>query len=287
MAQKEIAGKWALVTGAGSGMGRATALELARNGANLILNDISGEAAGRVAAEIEAMGAEVHTFCADLRDYRQVENMADAVHARWGAVDILINCVGIAHMATVLDTTVEDWKLLFDCNLMTMIHTVKAFGPRMVERRSGHIVNISSGQAFFAVPTWGAYACTKFAVDGYTEALRAELYIHGVDVSCVYPGVVRTPFYDCIADGLSNFVAKYGLKVLLRFASKPESMGLLIVKGTRKRKKLIMQWFVWPIYWLKRILPWPFDAAAVAAAWLLKNEKGPGPRCEPAGECED
>ena len=274
---KEISGKVALVTGAGSGMGRTTALELAREGASLILVDISGEALGRVAREVEALAGEPHTFCADLTDFEQVEEMAAAVAARWGAVDILVNCVGVAHMGHIVDTTLEEWRFLLDVNLWSIIHTVKAFAPAMVERGSGHIVNVSSGQAFFAVPTWGPYATTKFAVDGYTEALRYELFWHGVDVSCVYPGVVRTPFYEDITGG---FVTRFGLKLILRVvAVEPDAMSRLIVKGIKKRRKHVLQWFVWPLYVLRRVLPWPFDAAGLAGARLLRDEKGPGPVC--------
>lgn len=273
MKQKEIAGKRVLVTGAGSGMGRTTALELAREGASLIFADICGETMGKVAAEVEALGAEVHTFCVDLTDYGQVKNMADTIHARWGAIDVLINCAGIAHMAHMVDTALEDWDFLLRVNLYTIIHTVKAFAPEMMKKKSGHIVNVSSGQAFFAVPTWGAYACTKFAVDGYSEALRYELYWHGIDVTTLYPGVVRTPFYDQITGG---FLVRLGMKLILGAASKPETLSRLLVKGIKKRKKMVIQWFVWPVCWFKRILPWPYELIGRAGAWLLRNEKGPG-----------
>lgn len=193
MKQIDFGGKWALVTGAGSGMGRTLALDLAREGANLLLVDINGEVLGKVALEAEALGAETHTYCADLTSWEEVRRMADSIHARWGAVDILANCAGIAHMCHTVDTPVEDWQRLLAVNLWTIIHTVKAFAPEMMRRKSGQIVNISSGQAFFAVPTWGPYACTKFAVDGYSEALRYELFWHGVGVTTVFPGVVRTP----------------------------------------------------------------------------------------------
>lgn len=279
MRQMDIAGKWALVTGAGSGMGRTTALDLAREGANLMLFDICGETLGQVAREVEELGAEAHTFCVDLTDWEQVRNAADTVNARWGAVDILVNCAGIAHMCHVVDTSVEDWERLLAVNLWTIIHMVKAFAPEMMKKRSGQIVNISSGQAFFAVPTWGPYACTKFAVDGYSEALRYELFWHGVGVTTVFPGVVRTPFYDTITGGL---LVRLGMKLLMATAPKPEALSRAMIKGIKKRKKAVIPAVMWPIYLLKRVLPWPFEAAGRAVAWGLRAEGGatccpPGP----------
>lgn len=275
MKQKEVAGKWALVTGAASGMGRCTALDLAREGANLILADISGEGMGLVAREIEQIGGEVHTFSVDLTDWQQVKNMADTIHARWGAVDILVNCAGIAHMNQMVETTLEDWEHLLDVNLWTIIHTVKAFAPEMMARKSGHIVNISSGQAWFAVPTWGAYACTKFAVDGYSEALRYELYWHGIGVTTVFPGIVRTPFYDEITGG---WKVKLGMWMLLAGAAKPEAYSRLIVKGIKRNKKKITQWFVWPVHILKPLLPHAYEMIGRLVAWLLREEQRAGPK---------
>jgi len=268
---RDITGKWAVVTGAGSGMGRCTALELAREGANLILIDICGETAGSTARELEALGVEAHTFCIDLTDWNQVKNTADAIHARWGAIDILVNCAGIAHFAHMVDTTIEDWRRLLGVNLWTIIHTVNAFAPEMMKKKSGQIVNISSGQAFFAVPTWGAYACTKFAVDGYSEALRYEMFWHGIGVTTVFPGVVRTPFYEGIS---GSILVKIGMKLLLGTAAKPDSLAKLIVKGIKKNKKMVLQPIMWPIYLLKRICPWPFEFAGRAGAWLLRKEEG-------------
>lgn len=270
MKERSVAGKWALVTGAGSGMGRTTTLELAREGANLILVDISGESMGNVAREVEALGVEAHTFCVDLTEWEQVENMADAVHARWGAVDIMVNCAGIAHMAHMVETTNEDWAKLLSVNLWSIIHMVNAFAPPMMERGSGQIVNISSGQAFFAVPTWGAYACTKYAVDGYSEALRYELFWHGVGVTTVFPSIVRTPFYDRITGGP---LVKVGMKILMAVASRPETLSRLIVRAIKKNKKHVIQPIMLPIFLTKRLMPWTFELAGRCIAWVLKREE--------------
>lgn len=271
MKTQSLAGKLAVVTGAASGMGRCVSLDLAREGTNLILIDINGEALGTVAIEVEALGVNAYTFTVDLTDWDQVRNTADTVNARWGAVDILVNCAGIAHMAHMIDTTPEHWDRLLGINLYAMIHTVNAFAPAMIEHGSGNIMNISSGQAFFAVPTWGAYAATKFAVDGYSEALRYELYWEGIRVSCVYPGVVKTPFYDNITGSL---LVRLGMFLLLGFASRPEALSRLMVKGLKRNKKMVLQWFVWPAYVLKRVLPWPYEVVGRLGALLLRKDRG-------------
>lgn len=274
MAVEDIAGKWAVVTGAASGMGKTTALELARQGTNLILVDICSAPLEQAALDCGALGVSTEQFCLDLTSWEAVQELASTVLSRHGSIDILVNCVGIAHMAYILDTSIEDWERLLGVNLWTIIHMVKAFGPAMSERGSGHIVNISSGQAVFAVPTWGAYACTKFAVDGYTEALYYELAGSGVHVACVYPGVVRTPFYENIKGGK---LTTLGLKLIMgTIAVKPEAMSRLIVKGIRRRKPKIIQWFVWPVYILRHVLPWPFEAAGLVGARVLRKEHGKG-----------
>jgi short-subunit dehydrogenase len=270
MAQKDITGKWALVTGAGSGMGRTTSLALAREGANLVLVDICGEALGSVAREVEALGRECQTFCVDVTNWDQIKGMADTINARYGGIDILINNAGIAHMGFTVDTSFEEWRRLLDINLWSIIYMVKAFAPAMMKRKSGHIVNVSSGQAFFAVPTWGPYACTKFAVDGYSEALRYEMYMHGVSVSTVYPGIVRTPFYDSITGG---FMVKVGMWFLMATASKPEAVSKLTVKGVKKNRKMIIPFIMWPVYLFKPIAPMPFEIAGRIVAWALRREQ--------------
>ncbi|MBK5093797.1 MAG: SDR family oxidoreductase [Actinobacteria bacterium] len=281
MKQRGIAGQRALVTGAASGIGRTTTLGLAREGVDLILADIRGEAMGQLAREVEALGVEAHTFCVDVTDWEQVKNMADTVHARWGAVDILVNSAGIAHVSNLVDTSLQDWQRLLDVNLWSIIHMVKAFAPDMIESKSGHIVNIASGQAFFAVPTWGSYACTKFAVDGFSEALRYELFWDGVQVTTVFPGIVRTPFYDSITGRLR---VRLAMKLILATASKPETMGRLIVVGIKKKKKYVIQGTMWPIYLFKRLIPWPFEAAGRVLAWFWKGQGESSP-CEEGAAC--
>lgn len=266
-----VDGRMVLVTGAASGIGRCLSLDLAKEGAKVILVDICGEELGNVAKEIEGLGGEAHTFCVDLTSWEEVQRLAQTIHSRWGAVDVLVNCAGIAHMSHVVDTPLEDWECLLGVNLWGIIHMVKAFVPEMREKGRGQIVNFSSGQAFFAVPTWGPYACTKYAVDGYSEALRYELHWDGIGVTSVFPGVVRTPFYASITGGP---LVRIGFKLLLAIAAKPEAISRMVVRAIKKNKKYVIPPEMWPVYLLKRLIPWPFELAGRVIAWGLRKEKG-------------
>ena len=234
---KELAGKRVLVTGAASGIGRCTALELAREGANLLLVDVDDAGLGEVAGDVEALGVEAHFFRVDVSDWEQVKSLADTVHARWGALDVLINNAGIAIHRDLAFTSIDEWKSMLGVNLWGTIHFVNAFVPEMIKRRSGQVVNVASWVAFFSFPGSGAYNTTKYAVDGFSNALRYECHRYHVGVTTVYPAVVRTRFYDEIE---GNLWTRLGLKVLPLIAHKPETMGKKIVGAIKKGKRRLL-----------------------------------------------
>ena len=187
-------GKTALVTGSASGIGRATALALARRGASMILCDVNAAGLAETEQQIQAMGREVFARRVDVADREQMRSFAEAVHARVEAVDILMNTAGVALGAGLLDTTIEDWDWIVGINLWGVIHGCHYFVPRMVQRaRGGHVINVSSTAGFVAGEALLAYSTTKFAVLGLSEALRDELRRHGIGVTAVCPGVINTP----------------------------------------------------------------------------------------------
>lgn len=187
-------GKTALVTGSASGIGRATALALARRGASMILCDVNAAGLAETEQQIQAMGREVFARRVDVADREQMRSFAEAVHARVEAVDILMNNAGVALGAGLLDTTIEDWDWIVGINLWGVIHGCHYFVPRMVQRaRGGHVINVSSTAGFVAGEALLAYSTTKFAVLGLSEALRDELRRHGIGVTAVCPGVINTP----------------------------------------------------------------------------------------------
>lgn len=234
---KDLAGKLALVTGAASGIGRSVALELAREGAVLLLVDIDGGRLGAVAEELDSKGAEAHAFTVDVSDWEQVRGLAEMIHARWGPLDVLVNNAGFAIYRDLVFTSIDEWESLLGANLWGLIHHVNAFVPEMIKRRSGHVVNVASWMAFFSLPGSGAYNATKAAVEGYSSALRYELHRFHVDVTTVYPVIVGTSFYDQIE---GNFWTRLALKVVPLIAQKPETLARRIVKAIKRDKRRVL-----------------------------------------------
>lgn len=183
-----LSGQTAFITGAASGIGRALAANLARRGVHLILTDIDAQGLDASAEEARACGVRVHTYPLDVADRAAVFALAQQV----GPVDIVVNNAGVALSQTVADLDIEDFRWIVDINFWGVVHGTQAFLPAMLQRGQGHIVNISSVFGIIGVPTQAAYNATKFAVRGFTEALRQEVEGSGVRVCCVHPGGIRT-----------------------------------------------------------------------------------------------
>jgi NAD(P)-dependent dehydrogenase (short-subunit alcohol dehydrogenase family) len=187
-------GKLALVTGAGSGIGRETALLCARRGAKLALCDIDEAGLAATEAEARILGRDVLAQRVDVADRVQMQAYAAAVHERVAAVDLLINNAGVGLGGSFLETPLEDWDWIVQINLMGVVNGCRVFVPAMVDRgRGGHVVNLSSAAGYFANPALAAYSATKFAVLGLSEALRVELRPLGIGVTAVCPGLINTP----------------------------------------------------------------------------------------------
>ncbi|MFE2047486.1 SDR family oxidoreductase [Streptomyces sp. NPDC059459] len=189
-----FAGQLVLVTGAGSGIGRATALAFAESGARVVAVDRDPESAARTAELARLIGAAAAwAETADVSDERAMEELADKVAADHGVVDVLVNNAGIGLSGSFFDTTPEDWKKVLDVNLWGVIHGCRLFGRQMAERgEGGHIVNIASAAAFQPSRALPAYSTSKAAVLMLSECLRAELAEQGIGVTAICPGLVNT-----------------------------------------------------------------------------------------------
>ncbi|WP_329350080.1 SDR family oxidoreductase [Streptomyces sp. NBC_01261] len=191
---ERFGGQLVLVTGAGSGIGRATAFAFAESGARVVAVDRDTESAARTAELARLIGApEAWAETVDVSDEQAMEKLAAKVAAEYGVVDVLVNNAGIGLSGSFFDTTPEDWKKVLDVNLWGVIHGCRLFGKQMADRgQGGHIVNTASAAAFQPSKALPAYSTSKAAVLMLSECLRAELSGQGIGVSAICPGLVNT-----------------------------------------------------------------------------------------------
>ena len=192
---KSFYGKVCAVTGAGSGIGRAVALELASRGARLAVSDVNEENVRATAEQCRRRaGGEAEAYGLDVANREAVFAHADEVKDRFGTVNLVVNNAGVAMAKTVEETSIEDYEWIMGINFWGVVYGCKAFLPHLIASGEGHVVNVSSVFGLIAVPSQSGYNAAKFAVRGFTEALRQEMAIagHPVGVSCVLPGGVKT-----------------------------------------------------------------------------------------------
>ena len=186
-------GRLVVVTGAGSGIGRATALAFAEQGADIVVTDVDAAAAAETVALARKHGVTAAEYTVDAADGEAVREFAARVRAEHGVPDIVVNNAGIAVSGSFLDTSEQDWQRVIDVNLWGVIHGCRVFAEQLVERgEGGHIVNLASAAAFTPSKILSAYATTKSAVLMLSECLRAELFHENIGVTAVCPGIVHT-----------------------------------------------------------------------------------------------
>jgi NAD(P)-dependent dehydrogenase (short-subunit alcohol dehydrogenase family) len=251
-------GKLALVTGAGSGIGRETALPCARRGANIALCDVDESGLEATAGAARGLGRDVLAQRVDVGDRSQMAAFAGAVHARVAAVDLLINNAGVGLGGGFLETPLEDWDWIVPINVMGVVNGCHMFVPAMVERRrGGHVVNLSSAAGYFPNPTLAAYSATKFAVLGLSEALRVELRPLGIGVTAVCPGLINTPITRSgRLRGTSEARRERIVAVYERRAYGPDRVARRILHAVeRNRAVMPVAAEAWAMWWLARFAP--------------------------------
>ena len=262
----DFAGKRVLVTGAASGIGRATALRLAREGAVLFLTDVDADGLARTVADVTARGGQVAEHRAlDISDFHAVAEFAGDIHTRHPAMDVVMNVAGISAWGTVERLTHRHWRSMIDVNLMGPIHVIETFLPPMVAAgRGGHLVNVSSAAGLVALPWHAAYSASKFGLRGLSEVLRFDLARHRIGVSVVVPGAVDTPLVQTVdiagVDREHPRVQRL-VRLFSGHAVSAEKVADKIIAGVRRNRYLI---YTSPdiraLYIFKRIAWRPYSA---------------------------
>ncbi len=221
---RSIAGKTAIVTGAASGMGRATARLFADEGANVAALDINADALAEVTGEIEAAGRPVRGWQLDLADKDAVERVIGAVADTFGGIDILINNAGIgAGGAIDSDNYEATWQRGFDVLLTAHVRTIRAALPWLRQSDGARIVNIASTEGLGATKYGSAYSAAKTGVIGLTRSLAVEFGAEGITVNCICPGPIRTGMTDAIPEASKQEYARR--RVALKRYAEPEEVA--------------------------------------------------------------
>ncbi|AXB41763.1 SDR family oxidoreductase [Amycolatopsis albispora] len=240
----ELAGKRVLITGAAGGIGRATARLAAAEGARLYLTDLNGPGLAEAVREIRADGGVVDfAEPADLSSLDEVTGLGERIHQRCGHVDVVMNVAGISAWGTVDRLEHRHWRSLVEVNLMGPVHVIETFLPPMINAgRGGHLVNVSSAAGLIGLPWHAAYSASKFGLRGVSEVLRFDLRQHGIGVSLVCPGGVRTPLTETVEVAGIDTASPVWVRLrngFRRHAVSPERVAAAIVRGVRRRRYLV------------------------------------------------
>jgi NAD(P)-dependent dehydrogenase (short-subunit alcohol dehydrogenase family) len=238
---RELRDRVCVITGAGSGIGRALALALAARGARLAISDLDPDSVAATASRVRAAGAEVEHYALDVSSAEAVLAHAEAVAGRFGAVHLVVNNAGVALAKDVLETPLEDYEWIMGIDFWGVVYGSKAFLPHLIASGDGYLVNVSSVFGLFAVPGQSGYNAAKFAVRGFTEALRQEMLSGGrsVGVSCVHPGGIAT---NIAASARTDRGTPAELDEAFRKIARtsPEKAAQTILAGVARRRAKIL-----------------------------------------------
>jgi len=238
-----FAGKVAVVTGAGSGIGQALALELGRSGAALAISDVNLEGLADTEQGLKAIGAPARSDRLDVTEREAFQIYADQINEHFGKVNQIYNNAGIAFVGDIEVTQFKEMERVMDVDFWGVVNGTKAFLPHLIASGDGHVVNVSSLFGLMSMPGQGAYNAAKFAVRGFTEALRQEMDLnrHPVKVTSVHPGGIRTPIARTAtaAEGVDpELTAKLFDKRLA--STTPQRAAEIILEGVRKNKARVL-----------------------------------------------
>lgn len=240
-----------LVTGASSGIGKATALLFARNGYRVALAARRFDRLEALAAQIESMGGDALPISADVTMQEDISNMVRATLDKFGQVDVLFNNAGYGRLDWLEQVPQDDVRGIIEVNLLGVIETTREVLPHMIARRKGHIINMSSVAGWIAAPTYSLYAASKFGVRGFTNALRREVRVFGIHVSGIYPGAVANEFSD-----KARIRRRTGIRTpaFMRLSNDDVARAILALER-RPRRALIIPWPMRFAVWVNLVFP--------------------------------
>ena len=238
---RDLAGKVAVVTGGGSGIGGGICRALAAEGARVLVADVDPARAEAVAASLREQGASARAEPVDVSELDSVARLADATLSEYGAVDVVCNNAGVYLGGSIRELTPDDWRWVMSVNLDGVFHGCRVFVPLLLERGAGHVLNTASLGGL--LPTSSAYSASKAAVVSYSEILRADLEPDGIGVSCLCPGAVRTDLASCdrlrpAALGDAGNSSQF-LEPMIQRGISPEEAGRIAVRGIQRNDAFI------------------------------------------------
>lgn len=248
-----FSGKVAIVTGGASGIGRALSEQLAQRGATVVMTDVNAGLLEEAARSITARGGAASVEVLDVRDFEAVKKTVDGTADRYGRIDFIFNNAGIGIGSEAHKHPHEAWRKVIDTNLYGVINGVAAAYPLMVEQGSGHIVNTASIAGLLPLTGEISYTTSKHGIVGLSSALRIEAALHGVKVSVVCPGFIRTPIYTS-AEYIGLDREKL-LKVFPKGTSPEKTAAVILADVERNRAVIIPPRYMRPLWWMQRLAP--------------------------------
>ena len=248
-------GKVAIITGAGSGIGKALAEELACRGAHVVINGINAERIRSVSEGIAAAGGAVTASTLDVSNYDAVKKMIEDTAGAHGRIDYLFNNAGIAVGGPAEDFSIDDWRTVIDVNLYGVVHGVAVAFPLMVNQGFGHIINTASIEGLVPVATNPSYVTSKYGVVGLSNALRIAGADLGVRVSAVCPGFIKTAIFT--DSKLINIDRQKSIEAMERLSGvTPEQCAKDILRGVERNQAfIVVTAFARILWWLHRLSP--------------------------------
>ena len=244
-----------IITGASSGIGEATVKVFSQAGYNVVLAARRLDRLEQLASEVGRMGGEALVVPTDLRQVEDIENLVHQALGHFGRIDVLFNNAGIGHLSWLEELAVADIEDLVRVNLMAVIYTSRAVLPHMIERREGNIINMVSIAGLIGSPTYTIYAASKFAVRGFSEALRREVGVFNIKVSGIYPGAVKTAFA-----AQTRMKRKTGIKTPRALSLSPDAVARQVLRlVSRPRRVLILPWYMKLAVWTNTLFAWLVD----------------------------